>query len=35
VRKNEIMHGNEIRDVKLNIDVYGAEISYIRLGDLS
>jgi len=35
VRKNDLMHDNEIRDTMLNIDVYGVEISGIGLGDLS
>ena len=33
VRKNEIMHENEIGDVMLNTGVYGAEILKIELGD--
>jgi len=35
MRKNEIMHENEIRYVKLSIGVYGVKISEFGLGDLS
>jgi len=35
VRRNEILHDKEIRYVKLNINVYGVEISDIGLGDLN